>query len=113
MQYLRWSFFILFAALMQACNLSQYNSSDPDVVTDRRAGDTYIYGDPDGEPRQSLVQYDDPADAPKRTRAIREKLYTPQSPSEFYRHQLYLRQSDSEEESNTPSTQQENTDQQS
>jgi len=90
MQNLRWLFVLMLAVGLQACNLDQYNNSDPKTLTDRRAGDPYVYGDPDGEPRQALIEYPDPADGAARTRKIREKLYTPMNPADFYRQYITI-----------------------
>ncbi|GIV38835.1 MAG: hypothetical protein KatS3mg033_0635 [Thermonema sp.] len=95
MQNLRWLFVLILALGLQACNLDQYNNSDPETLTDRRAGDPYVYGDPDGEPRQALLDYPDPADGAARAKKIREKLYAPMNPADFYRQYITIQKNQS------------------
>lgn len=60
---------------LTACNLDQYNNSDPKKVKDSREGDVYVYGVKGDSARQLKQDYPSSPENDKRAKAIREKFF--------------------------------------
>lgn len=60
---------------LTACNLDQYNNSDPKKIKDVREGDVYVYGIKGDSARQLKQDYPSSPENDKRAKAIREKFF--------------------------------------
>jgi hypothetical protein len=60
---------------LTACNLDQYNNSDPKKIKDTREGDVYVYGVKGDSARQLKNDYPSSPENDKRAKAIREKFF--------------------------------------
>lgn len=60
---------------LTACNLDQYNNSDPKKIKDLREGDVYVYGVKGDSARQLKQDYPSSPENDKRAKAIREKFF--------------------------------------
>jgi len=60
---------------LTACNLDQYNNSDPKKIKDIREGDIYVYGVKGDSARQLRNDYPSSPENDKRAKAIREKFF--------------------------------------
>jgi len=60
---------------LTACNLDQYNNSDPKKIKDIREGDIYVYGVKGDSARQLKQDYPSSPENDKRAKAIREKFF--------------------------------------
>lgn len=71
----KFTYGVIFAIIVSACNLDQYNNSDLKKIRDWREGDVYVYGVKGDSARQLRQQYPDDPNAAQRAKAIREKFF--------------------------------------